>query len=44
MLPLYHISVRSRLMLGTVRYPSPAVLADAVRAAGAEVVTVSLRR
>ena len=44
MLPLYHVNVRSRLMLGTARYPSPAVLADAVRAAGAEVVTVSLRR
>jgi thiazole synthase len=44
MLSLYQINVRSRLMLGTARYPSPAVLADAVRAAGAEVVTVSLRR
>jgi len=44
MLPLYHVNVRSRLMLGTARYPSPSVLADAVRAAGAEVVTVSLRR
>jgi thiazole synthase len=41
---LYQIDVRSRLMLGTARYPSPAVLADAVRAARAEVVTVSLRR
>jgi thiazole synthase len=44
MLPLYQINVRSRLLLGTARYPSPAVLADAVRAARAEVVTVSLRR
>ena len=44
MLRLYQIEVRSRLMLGTARYPSPAVLADAVRAARAEVVTVSLRR
>jgi len=41
---LYQIDVRSRLMLGTARYPSPAVLADAVRAARAEVVTVALRR
>ena len=40
----YQTEVRSRLMLGTARYPSPAVLADAVRAARAEVVTVSLRR
>jgi thiazole synthase len=44
MLQLYQAQVRSHLMLGTARYPSPAVLADAVRAARAEVVTVSLRR
>ena len=44
MLQLYQSAVRSRLMLGTARYPSPAVLADAVRAARVEVVTVSLRR
>ena len=44
MLQLYQMKVGSRLMLGTARYPSPAVLADAVRAARAEVVTVSLRR
>jgi thiazole synthase len=44
MLTLYQTSVPSRLMLGSARYPSPQVLADAVKAAGAEVVTVSLRR
>ena len=44
MLKLYEKTLRSRLMLGTARYPSPAVLADAVRAARAEVVTVALRR
>ena len=44
MLQLYQTQLRSHLMLGTARYPSPAVLADAVRAARAEVVTVSLRR
>lgn len=44
MLQLYGISVRSRLLLGTARYPSPAVLAEAVRASRAEIVTVSLRR
>jgi len=44
MLQLYQTMIRSRLMLGTARYPSPAVLADAVRAARAEIVTVSLRR
>ena len=44
MLLLYQTPLRSRLLLGTARYPSPAVLADAVRAARVEVVTVSLRR
>ncbi|HYX75159.1 MAG TPA: thiazole synthase [Steroidobacteraceae bacterium] len=44
MLQLYQTQLTSRLMLGTARYPAPAVLADAVRAARAEVVTVSLRR
>jgi thiazole synthase len=32
------------LFLGTAQYPSPAVLAESVKACGAEVVTVSLRR
>ena len=41
---LYDVEFTSRLMLGTAQYPSPAVLADAVRASGAEIVTVSLRR
>lgn len=36
--------LRSRLLLGTARYPSLAVLQQAVAASGAEVVTVSLRR
>ena len=44
MLQLYETALRSRLLLGTARYPSPAVLTDAVRASGAEVLTVSLRR
>jgi thiazole synthase len=35
---------RSRLLLGTAQYPSPETLRDAVQAAGAEVVTVALRR
>jgi thiazole synthase len=43
-LTLYGAPVSSRLLLGTSRYPSPAVLADSIRAAGAAVVTVSLRR
>jgi thiazole synthase len=44
MLRLYDAELRSRLLLGTSRYPSPAVLTEAVQASGAEVVTVSLRR
>ncbi|MEM7745823.1 MAG: thiazole synthase [Pseudomonadota bacterium] len=40
----YDIDVESPLMLGTAGYPSPAILADAVRASGAGIVTVSLRR
>jgi thiazole synthase len=44
MLKVYDIELRSRLMLGTSRYPSPAVLAEAVKASRVEIVTVSLRR
>jgi thiazole synthase len=40
----YGVDLKSRLLLGTSRYPSPAVLERAVKASGAEVVTVSLRR
>jgi thiazole synthase len=44
MLSLYGTELASRLLLGTARYSSPAVLTEAIRAARAEVVTVSLRR
>jgi thiazole synthase len=40
----YGVELSSRLLLGTARYPSPAVLAGAIKASGAEVVTVSVRR
>src|SRR3546814_2307459 len=40
----YGVALGNRLMLGTALYPSPAILAEAVRVAGVEVVTVSLRR
>ncbi|KLK92510.1 thiazole synthase [Microvirga vignae] len=40
----YDVELASPLMLGTAQYPSPAILAAAVQASGAEVVTVSLRR
>ena len=44
MLQLYEAQLRSRLLLGSARYPSPSILTEAIRASGAEVVTVSLRR
>ncbi|RUV66431.1 thiazole synthase, partial [Mesorhizobium sp. M5C.F.Cr.IN.023.01.1.1] len=44
MLELYGQKLSSRLLLGTALYPSPAVMAEAMKAAGAEIVTVSLRR
>ncbi|MCT7377198.1 thiazole synthase [Chelativorans salis] len=44
MLTCYGVELASRLFLGTAQYPSPAILADTVRASGTEVVTVSLRR
>lgn len=44
MLDLYGEKLSSRLLLGTALYPSPAVMAEAVKASGTEIVTVSLRR
>src|SRR5882757_2220468 len=44
MLKVYDTELRSRLLLGTSRYPSPAVLVEAVKASRAQIVTVSLRR
>ena len=40
----YGTEVESALLLGTAQYPSPAVLAEAFRASGAGIATVSLRR
>lgn len=40
----YGVELSSRLMLGSAQYPSPAILAEAFRASGAGVATVSLRR
>lgn len=40
----YGTTLKSPLMLGTAQYPSPAILAEAFRASGASVATVSLRR
>lgn len=44
MLTLYGEDFSSRLLLGTARYPSPAVMAEAVRRSQTQIVTVSLRR
>ncbi|WP_429932262.1 thiazole synthase [Agrobacterium vitis] len=44
MLTLYGTELSSRLLLGTARYPSPAILAEAVRRSKTEIVTLSLRR
>ena len=44
MLDVYGTPLTSRMLLGTAGYPSPAVLAAAVKASGVSVVTVSLRR
>ncbi|MGX5806046.1 thiazole synthase [Bradyrhizobium sp. Arg314] len=44
MLELYGQELSSRLLLGTALYPSPAIMAEAVKASGTEIVTVSLRR
>ncbi|MDR7416702.1 MAG: sulfur carrier protein ThiS [Armatimonadota bacterium] len=38
------IRLRSRLILGTARYPNLQVMLDALRATGTEMVTVALRR
>ncbi|MBY6141789.1 thiazole synthase [Leisingera daeponensis] len=40
----YGTEIKSRLLLGTAQYPSPAILAEAVQASGTEIITVSLRR
>ena len=44
MVDFYGKEFSSRLLIGTALYPSPAIMQDAIRASGAEIVTVSLRR
>ena len=36
--------ISSRLLLGTARYPSPAILQSSIQSSGTEIITVSLRR
>ena len=43
-LSLYGETFSSRLLLGTALYPSPAIMTKAIKASGAEIITVSLRR
>lgn len=44
MLRFYGEDISSRMLLGTAQYPSPAILAEAVKQSGTNIVTVSLRR
>jgi len=44
MLNFYGKQFTSRLLVGTALYPSPAIMQSAIRASGAEIVTVSVRR
>jgi thiazole synthase len=44
MVEFYGKKFSSRLLVGSARYPSPAIMQQAIRASGAEIVTVSVRR
>ena len=44
MVDFYGKKFSSRLMVGTALYPSPAIMQQAIRASGAGIVTVALRR
>ncbi|GKT27046.1 Thiazole synthase, partial [Aduncisulcus paluster] len=44
MVTFYGKSFPSRLLIGTALYASPAIMQNAIRASGASIVTVSLRR
>ncbi|MGH6679503.1 MAG: thiazole synthase [Bradyrhizobium sp.] len=44
MLSFYGKTFASRLLIGSALYPSPVIMQGAIRASGAEIVTVSLRR
>lgn len=41
---LYDTPLRSRFLLGTARYPSPAIVEAAIQAAETDIITVGLRR
>src|SRR6202140_845220 len=44
MVEFYGKQFSSRMLIGTALYPSPAIMREAIRASGAEIATVSLRR
>jgi thiazole synthase len=44
MVKFYDTEFSSRLLIGTALYPSPAIMQDAIRAAGSDLITVSVRR
>ena len=44
MVAFYGMEFSSRLLVGSALYPSPAIMQGAIRASGAQIVTVSLRR
>src|SRR5258708_39250913 len=44
MLKFYDREFSPRLLIGTALYPSPAIMQNAIRASGSNIVTVSLRR
>jgi thiazole synthase len=44
MMKFYDREFPSRLLVGSALYPSPAIMQAAIRASGARIVTVSLRR
>lgn len=44
MVSFYGRNCASRMMVGTALYPSPTIMQQAIRASGAEIVTVSVRR
>ena len=44
MVAFYGETFSSRLLIGTALYPSPAIMQHAIRASGADLVTVSVRR
>ena len=44
MVKFYETEFSSRLLIGSALYPSPAIMQRAIRASGADIVTVSVRR